>query len=119
MLAETAALSSHRIQGCSIQRCPLSGELSAKSANVAQSSCSGAEFYGIRLPRQEDVEWAEQQLAAARHKLVVSEKMTREIQRRLSVLKAGLAAAAPSTWRRKCARSWPARDSSDAHRVAF
>ena len=55
------------------------------------------------------MEWAEQQLADARHKLAVSEKLTREIQRRLGVLKAGLAAATPSAWRRKRARTLRAR----------
>ncbi len=74
---------------------------------LAGKSCSCVDDNGT-CDGQEDVEWAEQQLGQARHKLAVSEKMTREIQRRLSVLKAGLAVAAPSAWRRKRVRGLPA-----------
>ena len=71
-------------------------------------SCSPLQ--SARWLLQEDVEWAEQQLADARYKLGESEKLTREIQRRLAVLRDGLAMPAPSAWRRKRARSSRARE---------
>ena len=72
----------------------------------------------VQLLWQDDVEWAEQQLTEAQQKLAVSGKLAREIQRRLGVLKAGLAAAAPSAWQRKRARSLRAMQKNDADCVA-